>query len=104
MSSSVNTRNIAEHLCTLASLLEAEALRSKAFGAPHAKDLSRQALEVRTMANRLWDANLALPLPPSAACRAERHKHGAISRDDRGHDCDTRPMPDVGKKIERLIF
>lgn len=104
MSSSVNTRNIAEHLCTLASLLEAEALRSKAFGAPHAKDLSRQALEVRTIANQLWDANLALTLPPSAAQRAERHKHGATNKNDSGYDCDTRPMPDVGKEIERLIF
>ena len=58
----INSRNISEHLCTLATLLEAEAMRGKAFGAPNAKDLSRQAIEVRSMADRLWDADIALPL------------------------------------------
>jgi len=59
---SISSRTISEHLCTLATLLEAEALRAKAFGAANARELSRQAGEVRTMANQLWDANLAVPL------------------------------------------
>ena len=63
---SISSRSISEHLCMLATLLEAEAMRSKAFGAPNAKDLSRQAIEVRSMADRLWDADMALPLPGKA--------------------------------------
>lgn len=59
---SISSRTISEHLCTLATLLEAEALRAKAFGAANARELSRQSGEVRTMANQLWDANLAVPL------------------------------------------
>jgi hypothetical protein len=59
---SISSRNISEHLCTLATLLEAEALRGKAFGAPNVKELSRQAIEVRSMADHLWDADIALPL------------------------------------------
>ena len=71
---SLNSRNISEHLCTLATLLEAEALRAKALGASNAKELSRQAIEVRCMADDLWDANIALPLaanarkPPGLGC------------------------------------
>jgi len=105
MSNSINTRHIAEHLCTLASLLEAEALRSKAFGAPHAKDISRQALEVRTMANQLWDADLMLPLPPAAARKAH-HGPRATARKNAaaGHACDSASMQQVGKMIERLVL
>ena len=66
MMNSISSRNISEHLCTLATLLEAEALRAKAFGASNAKELSSQAVEVRGMADQLWDADIALPLIVSA--------------------------------------
>ena len=63
---SINSRTISEHLCTLATLLEAEALRAKAYGAANAKELSRQAIEVRGMADHLWDADIALPTAANA--------------------------------------
>jgi hypothetical protein len=63
---SINSRKISEHLCTLATLLEAEALRAQAYGAANAKELSRQAIEVRGMAGQLWDADIALPLAAKA--------------------------------------
>ena len=59
---SISSRNIAEQLCTLATLLEAEALRCKAYGAPNASEVSRQARSVRAMADQLWDANVAVPV------------------------------------------
>jgi len=62
MMNSISSRNISEHLSTLAAVLEAEALRGKAFGAPNTKELSRQAIEVRSMADQLWDADFMLPL------------------------------------------
>ena len=73
---SINSRTISEHLCTLATLLEAEALRAKAYGAANAKELSRKATEVRGMADHLWDADIALPMavnaqqPAGPACTA----------------------------------
>jgi hypothetical protein len=66
MMNSINSRKISEHLCTLATLLEAEALRAQAYGAANAKELSRQAIEVRGMAGQLWDADVALPLATKA--------------------------------------
>jgi hypothetical protein len=63
---SLNSRNISEHLCTLATLLEAEALRARALGAANAKQLSRQAIEVRCMSDDLWDADITLPLAANA--------------------------------------
>lgn len=62
MMSNISSRSVSEHLSTLATLLEAEALRCKALGAPNAKELSRRATEVRCMAEQLWDADIALPL------------------------------------------
>jgi hypothetical protein len=62
----MNSRNIAQHLCTFATLLEAEALRCTALGAPNAKELSRRAIEVRGMAEHLWDADVALPVAGNA--------------------------------------
>jgi hypothetical protein len=59
---SISSRSIAEQLCTLATLLEAEALRCKAYGAPNARDVSRQARAVRSMADQLWEANVAVPV------------------------------------------
>jgi hypothetical protein len=104
MSNSVNTRHIAEHLCTLASLLEAEALRSKAFGAPHAKDISRHALEVRTMANQLWDADIMLPLAPSPMHKAHHVGRIAAAAAAAQHACDSEPVQPVGRVLERLVF
>jgi hypothetical protein len=104
MSTSLSTRHIAEHLCTLASLLEAEALRSKAFGAPHAKDICRQALEVRTMANQLWDADVMLPLAPSSMRHAHHDGRVAGSNTAAEHACDSESMQHVGKMIERLAL
>lgn len=59
---SISSRNIAEQLCTLATLLEAEALRCKAYGAPNAREVCRQARAVRTMADQLWNANVTVPV------------------------------------------
>jgi hypothetical protein len=78
MTNSISSRKISEHLCTLATLLEAEALRGKAFGAPNAHELSRQAIEVRSMADQLWDADFALPL---AGKRRKQAGHAAPSAD-----------------------
>lgn len=66
---SISSRNIAEQLCTLATLLEAEALRCKAYGAPNARDVSRQARAVRAMADQLWEANVPVPVGRQAARR-----------------------------------
>lgn len=53
----LHTRGIAEHLCMLASLLEAEAMRANTLGLKGNRDIARQAHEVRQMANQLWEAN-----------------------------------------------
>jgi hypothetical protein len=66
MMKSMSSRGISEHLCTLATLLEAEALRCTALGAPNAKELSRRSIEVRSMAEQLWHADLMLPVPGHA--------------------------------------
>ena len=63
MSNSIRSRIISEHLCTLATLLEAEAMRCKAYGAPNTRELSRQASEVRRMAEQLWDADVVVTAP-----------------------------------------
>jgi len=57
MADKLSSRIIAEHLCTLASLLEAEAIRANALGVRLDKNLSREAREVRAMADKLWEAN-----------------------------------------------
>jgi hypothetical protein len=72
MMNSISSRSISEHLCTLATLLEAEALRCTALGAPNAGELSRRASDVRSMADQLWDADLALPLARQAGRTASR--------------------------------
>ena len=66
---SISSRSIAEQLCTLATLLEAEALRCKAYGAPNAKEVGRQARDVRAMADQLWDANVAVSVGRQPAQR-----------------------------------
>ena len=75
---SLNSRNISEHLCTLATLLEAEALRARALGATNAKELSRQAIEVRCIAGDLWDADIALPLAANTHKPASREAANSL--------------------------
>jgi hypothetical protein len=79
---SISSRNIAEQLCTLATLLEAEALRCKAYGAPNATEVSRQARSVRAMADQLWDANVAVPVGRQPERRGQA-KDGKAARPSR---------------------
>ena len=58
----LHSRSLAEHLSTFASLLEAEAIRANALGLKGSKNLSREAMDVRRMANQLWDADTAIAL------------------------------------------
>ncbi|WP_334188235.1 hypothetical protein [Noviherbaspirillum sp.] len=62
MTENIDTRCIAEHLSTLASLLEAESIRANTLGIRLEKDLAREAREVRRVANRLWEANTCVAL------------------------------------------
>nr|WP_314623360.1 hypothetical protein [uncultured Noviherbaspirillum sp.] len=71
MMNSMSSRSISEHLCTLATLLEAEALRCTALGTANAKELSRRSIEVRSMAEQLWNADLMLPVLGNAGKAAE---------------------------------
>lgn len=68
MADTVNSRTIAEHLCTLASLLEAEAIRANTLGMRLDKDLLREAREVRAVADQLWESNTAITLDPDRDC------------------------------------
>ena len=99
MMSSISTRSISEHLCTLATLLEAEALRSKALDAPNAKELSRRAIEVRSMAEQLWDADIALPLAGRARSRPG-HAHKPANRDAAG----SLEALGLGKSVAALVI
>jgi hypothetical protein len=96
---SINSRNISEHLCTLAALLEAEALRAKAFGAANARELSRQAIEVRGMADQLWDADIALPLAVDA-CKTARPA-GAVATQDVANSLEALCL---GKRVAALAI
>lgn len=58
----LDSRSIAEHLSTLASLLEAEAMRSNTLGLKGSREIARRAHEVRQMADQLWDANATIVL------------------------------------------
>ncbi len=62
MAENIDTRCIAEHLSTLASLLEAESIRANTLGIRLEKDLAHEAREVRRVANRLWEANTSVVL------------------------------------------
>jgi hypothetical protein len=62
MSDRIESRQIAEHLSTLASLLEAEAIRINTLGIFARKDLAREAKAVRALATRLWDADMRIAL------------------------------------------
>jgi hypothetical protein len=97
--SSISSRSISEHLCTLATLLEAEALRCKAFDSPNGKELSRRAAEVRAMAEQLWDADIALPLAGRPRSRP------AHARKPAGRDAATSlEALGLGKSVAALVI
>lgn len=58
----LHSRSLAEHLNTFASLLEAEAIRANSLGLKGSKDLAREAMDVRRMANQLWEADTLIAL------------------------------------------
>ena len=60
MSEIIRSRSIAEHLCTLASLLEAEAWKAGVLGVPLEKNLRSEARTVRAMAEQLWEVDSAI--------------------------------------------
>lgn len=63
MSETIHSRSIAEHLSTLASLLEAEALKAGALGLQVERNLRSEARRVRAMAEQLWASDSAIELP-----------------------------------------
>jgi LmbE family N-acetylglucosaminyl deacetylase len=93
---SISSRNIAEQLCTLATLLEAEALRCKAYGASNATEVSRQARAVRAMADQLWDANVAVPVRRQPEQRGQA-KDGKPARP-------SQPALDMQRAIGSLVL
>ena len=60
MSEPIHSRNVAQYLCTLATLLEAEAMKASALGFQSAKHLGSEACCVRELSNRLWEANTTI--------------------------------------------
>lgn len=80
MSEIINSRSIAEHLSTLASLLEAEALKAGVLGMQVERNLRSEARRVRAMAEQLWNSDSAIevsgePIPaiaPAAGCEPRR--------------------------------
>ncbi|MBK4736562.1 hypothetical protein [Noviherbaspirillum pedocola] len=72
MSNQINTRQIAEHLTTLASLLEAEAIRMNTLGIVTKRSVALEARAVRALATRLWDADMHIALV--APGEAEPHE------------------------------
>lgn len=69
MANTLSTRIIAEHLSTLARILEAEAARSRALGLQTGRDLTREAREVRILCDLLWEADADFPLGGAAKGR-----------------------------------
>lgn len=65
MSESLRTRSIAEHLCTLASLLEAEAIKAGVLGVHVEKSLHSEACKVRAMAEQLWQVDSVIEVSAS---------------------------------------
>lgn len=63
MSEIIHSRSIAEHLSTLASLLEAEALKAGALGLQVERNLRSEARRVRAMAEQLWESDSTIELP-----------------------------------------
>lgn len=64
----VSTRTLAEHLSTLATVLESEALRAQALKLRPSQNLFAEASQLRILADRLWqkDAVIELPSIPGA--------------------------------------
>jgi hypothetical protein len=62
MSEPIHSRSVAEHLCTLATLLEAEAMKATALGIHPEKRLGSEARHIRELSNRLWEANTMIRL------------------------------------------
>ncbi|WP_334187449.1 hypothetical protein [Noviherbaspirillum sp.] len=59
----ISTRTLSEHLCTLATVLEAEALRAQALKLRPGQNLSAEAAQLRILADRLWQKNAVIELP-----------------------------------------
>lgn len=81
MSEIIHSRSIAEHLSTLASLLEAEALKASVLGMQSERNLRGEAYRVRTLAEQLWQSDSVIEVasvqgrqiaPASAAGRRRR--------------------------------
>jgi hypothetical protein len=70
MSNEIASRQIAEHLCTLASLLEAEAIRVNTLGIFTRKNLTQEAQAVRALATRLWQADVDIDLRAGKSAEA----------------------------------
>lgn len=83
MSEFIHSRSIAEHLSTLASLLEAEAMKAGALGMQVEKNLRSEARRVRALAEQLWECDSLIDLPAEPVRRsappavAERRGRGA---------------------------
>lgn len=69
MAATLSTRIIAEHLSTLARILEAEAARAGALGLQPGRDLVREAREVRALCDMLWEADVDVLLRGGAGGR-----------------------------------
>jgi hypothetical protein len=75
MTSLLQSRTIAEHLSTLASLLEAEAIRANTLGIKTHKDIAYKAYQVRHLADQLWKAITEFDveyLPPKKSAKPKR--------------------------------
>lgn len=105
MNSIISSRNIAEHLSTLAMLLEAESLRCKAYGAPHARDISRQAQEVRAMADQLWNADVTVMLRHRPEpTKVERREGDAPATGAAMPDQSGKPALDIRLAFQSLVL
>ncbi|HEV2610173.1 MAG TPA: hypothetical protein VGU61_07890 [Noviherbaspirillum sp.] len=59
----VSTRTLSEHLCTLATVLESEALRAQALKLRPSQNLFAEASQLRILADQLWQKNSVIELP-----------------------------------------
>lgn len=82
MSEFIHSRSIAEHLSTLASLLEAEAIKAGALGMQVEKNLRSEARGVRALAEQLWECDSLIGLPADPGKRSA--PAAALERRGRG--------------------
>jgi hypothetical protein len=82
MSDLLRSRSVAEHLCTLASLLEAEAMKAGVLGMQVEKSLHAEARKVRTLAEQLWEIDCVIDV--SAATGAANASAGGHEKRRRG--------------------